>query len=100
VIDVNQTNPNTKPIHETRDGQAFTQFVSNEFFTVEKWDIQGELIFKKPYEYCLISVIEGSGEVIVDGQSNTIDKGTHFVITSEDLDITFKGDMSIIVSHS
>ncbi|MCD8915377.1 mannose-6-phosphate isomerase, class I [Staphylococcus simulans] len=99
VIDVTQTSPNITPKHETRNGQAYTQFVSNTFFTVEKWDIEGELTFEKPYEYCLVSVIEGSGEVIIDGETNNIEKGTHFIITSEDLDITFKGDMSLIVSH-
>ncbi len=39
VIDILNQDPNTEPIEKHRNGQKFTQFVSNEFFTVEKWDI-------------------------------------------------------------
>ena len=99
VIDVNIQNPNTKPIHEIREGQSFTQFVSNEFFTVEKWDINGELSFEKPSEYYLVSVIEGTGSVNVDGEKTVVEKGSHFIITADDQHIEFQGDMSIIVSY-
>ncbi|MDM7862486.1 mannose-6-phosphate isomerase, class I [Staphylococcus borealis] len=100
VIDVSNQNPNTNPIVECRSGQKFTQFVSNEFFTVEKWDIQGVLEYEKPHDYCLLTIIEGNGKINIDGEDFEIEKGKHFILTTEDNEINFKGELSIIVSYS
>lgn len=100
VIDISNQDPNTEPIERHRNGQKFTQFVSNEFFTVEKWDIQGVLDYEKPHDYCLITVIEGNGKINIDGENFEIEKGKHFILTTEDNEIKFEGELSIIVSYS
>lgn len=100
VIDISNQDPNTEPIEKHRNGQKFTQFVSNEFFTVEKWDIQGVLDYEKPHDYCLITVIEGNGKINIDGENFEIEKGKHFILTTEDNEIKFEGELSIIVSYS
>lgn len=100
VIDISNQDPNTAPIEKHRNGQKFTQFVSNEFFTVEKWDIQGVLDYEKPHDYCLITVIEGNGKINIDGENFEIEKGKHFILTTEDNEIKFEGELSIIVSYS
>ncbi|QTK10399.1 class I mannose-6-phosphate isomerase [Staphylococcus haemolyticus] len=100
VIDISNQDPNTEPIEKHRNGQKFTQFVSNEFFTVEKWDIQAVLDYEKPHDYCLITVIEGNGKINIDGENFEIEKGKHFILTTEDNEIKFEGELSIIVSYS
>ena len=32
-----------------------------------KWDISGTLNYMKPREFCLVSVLDGQGKLIVDG---------------------------------
>ena len=42
--------------------------MSNDFFTIVKWEISGTLNYMKPREFCLISVLEGNGKIIIDGE--------------------------------
>ena len=67
---------------------------------MEKWDIQGVLDYEKPHDYCLITVIEGNGKINIDGENFEIEKGKHFILTTEDNEIKFEGELSIIVSYS
>ncbi|BGE81251.1 mannose-6-phosphate isomerase, class I [Staphylococcus petrasii] len=99
VINISNESPNTEPIVENRQGHKFTQFVSNEFFTVDKWDIEGSLKYEKTHDYCLVSIIEGRGTLVIDEESFEIEKGKHFILTTEDKDIKFEGDLNIIVSY-
>lgn len=99
VIDLSQASPNVTPIELQRAGENYTQLVSNDFFTVEKWEIGHTTIFEKPQYYCLVSIIDGSGEVSVDGDKYTLDKGQHFILTSEDEAIQYNGAFTMIVSY-
>lgn len=99
VINISNKNPNTNPIEEERRDYKFTQFVSNEFFTVEKWEINNSLEYEKPHDYCLVSVIEGQGVLEIDDESFEIKKGNHFILTTEDKYIKFYSNMNVIVSY-
>lgn len=61
--------------------------------------IAGNLNYRKPHDYCLVSIVEGSGQITVDGSDYSLNKGTHFILTTEDTEIKFNGDMTMIVSH-
>lgn len=100
VIEVANQNPNVEPLRETIKGQSLTRFVSNEFFTVEKWNIDGHLEFPKDNDYCLVSVINGNGRVNIDDKTYNIEKGRHFILTTDDQNIVFNGDVELIVSYS
>lgn len=99
VIDLSQTSPNATPKALTRDDEQYTQLVASPFFTVEKWNVSQQVNFKKPQDYCLVSIIEGSGEIIVDDEAYEIEKGQHFVLTSEDNAVQFNGELTMIVSY-
>ncbi|SCS42341.1 mannose-6-phosphate isomerase, class I [Staphylococcus caeli] len=99
VIDLTSGSPNTTPVHKEIQGQQFTQFVSNSFFTVERWVIDGQLTYEKPQAYCLVSVVEGSGSVTTGKGTYEIKKGSHFILTTEDQDVTFEGNMTLITSY-
>lgn len=76
-----------------------SQIVSNDFFTMVKWEISGTLNYMKPREFCLISVLEGHGQVITDGEIFKLEKGSNFILTSEDLDSVFEGEFTLIISY-
>ncbi|GAA6818189.1 mannose-6-phosphate isomerase, class I [Helicobacter pylori] len=99
VIDLSQNSPNATPKALTRDDEQYTQLVASPFFTVEKWNVSQQVNFKKPQDYCLVSIIEGSGEIIVDDEAYEIEKGQHFVLTSEDNAVQFNGELTMIVSY-
>ncbi len=64
-----------------------------------KWEISGTLNYMKPREFVLVSVIDGQGEVITDGDIFAIEKGSNFILTSHDLDTVFEGDFELIISY-
>lgn len=73
--------------------------VSNDFFTLVKWEISGTLNYMKPREFCLVTVLEGEGQMIVDGEIFKLTTGTNFILTSEDLDSVFEGDFTLMISY-
>ena len=73
--------------------------VSNDFFTMVKWEISGTLNYMKPREFVLVSVIDGEGQVIVDGTVFDVTQGQNFILTSDDLDTIFEGDFELIISY-
>ncbi len=72
---------------------VITRYVSNEFFTVERWSISGELNLKSNH-FKLVSVIDGKG--MLNGY--TLSKGDHLIITGEVYDLNLDGKMELIVS--
>jgi len=70
-----------------------TRYVSNTFFTVERWSVKHELSLKSNH-FKLISVIDGSGTL----NDEPLTKGDHLITTGEVYDIHLKGHMELIVS--
>ena len=99
VMDYSNELPNIAPQNEVIENHNCTHIVSSDFFTMVKWEITGTLNYMKPREFCLISVLEGKGKIIVDGDIFELEKGTNFVLTSEDLDSVFEGDFKLIISY-
>ncbi|PHK49930.1 mannose-6-phosphate isomerase, class I [Staphylococcus edaphicus] len=99
VINLSSQSSNSTPKHETIQEQSYTQFVSNEFFTVERWIIEGKLNYDMQQSYCLVSVVEGSGKIETDHNTYELNKGTHFILTTEDQDVVFDGEMTLIISY-
>lgn len=77
-----------------------TTYVSNPFFTVYKWTIDGHVEMKQNAPYYLVSVLDGQGQLTVDGQQTPLSKGDHFILPSDVTKWTFDGQLSLIVSHS
>jgi len=99
VINLSTNSPNTTPKHEVIQGQNYTQFVSNSFFTVERWVMNGKLTYEKPNTYCLVSIVDGNGEISINNDVYTLEKGTHFILTATDQAIIFNGEMTMIISY-
>lgn len=99
VIDVDRQIPKTRLPKEQYEQYTYQQLVSTTFFTVEKWDIHQQLAFDKQQPYYLVSVIEGEGVLYIGQQHFDLEKGAHFILTTEDQDIYFTGNFSMIVSY-
>jgi len=101
-IDVT-TIPHEDPLLEKKreviDGSVITTLISNEFFTVQEWDINGNLPFQAKSLYTLVSVLEGQGQLSVYDASYPINKGMHFILPHGIKDWSIEGELKIIASN-
>ena len=90
---------NTTPSVTKEENLDKTTFVSNNFFTVEKWEITGPVTFNKTAPYTLCSVLDGQGTLTVAGESYPVQLGDHFILTSDITNWIFDGKLTVIASH-
>ncbi|GFH41621.1 mannose-6-phosphate isomerase [Lactococcus hodotermopsidis] len=90
---------NTVPVVTNEENLVRTSYVSNDFFTVEKWEISGLVKFIKTAPYMLCSVLEGQGILRVCGESYALKKGDHFILPSDIAAWEFEGNLTLIASH-
>lgn len=76
-----------------------TRLVKADYFTVYHWKLDGTARTPLKADYLLVSVIEGNGDIHVDGTSFTIHKGDHFILPATVKEYVLKGEMELIVSH-
>ncbi|MBS4174467.1 mannose-6-phosphate isomerase, class I [Bacillus sp. FJAT-49736] len=80
-------------------GAIITCFVKEKYFTVYKWEIQGEALFIQSQPFQLISAIDGEGTVIVGGVTYPVRKGDHLLLPAGIGEFQFEGKLILIVSH-
>ena len=90
---------NSHPDEQLIDDLATTLLVANEFFSVYKWEIDGQASFEQVAPYYLVSVVEGQGSLVVAGQSYPLKKGQHFILPTPVKEWTLSGQLELIVSH-
>jgi len=78
---------------------VITTFVSNSFFTVEKWNVDGKASFPEAKQYTICSVIDGNGELSINGQSYPLVKGNHFILPISSGGFQLNGKLELIISH-
>ncbi|WP_150274459.1 mannose-6-phosphate isomerase, class I [Paenibacillus tepidiphilus] len=78
---------------------SVTAFVSNSFFTVEKWDLSGSAEQPEQAQYTLVSVIEGSGQLRTASGEYTLNKGDHLILPAGFGPYTLAGELQLIVSR-
>lgn len=82
-----------------QENAVITSFVSNSFFTVEKWNIDGAASFPQTEKYTICSVIDGSGELSVGGNRYPLAKGDHFILPVSFDAFQLNGKLELIISH-
>lgn len=101
AVDVT-TFPHTDPVVTTQstqqNGLSIITYVQSEFFTVQKWQLNGEATVEQNQDYQLASIIEGSGQLTVDGISYPIVKGDHFLLPNGLGSVHLQGSAELIVS--
>ena len=79
-----------------------TELMACDNFVVKKIVVCGEKVVVQPYPFLCVSVIEGTGSVQVESNTahfHTLHKGSHFIAPARSGDLTFSGNMTLIVSH-
>lgn len=103
AIDVTTVPQAYEPIsYETtqRGGLTVTSYVSNSFFTVEKWNVSGEETeVAANQKYTIFSVLAGNGKLTAGGQSYDLAKGEHFILPAGFGPYRLSGELEMIMSH-
>lgn len=76
-----------------------TTLVSNDFFTVLEWKLNGSLDFEQNKFYTLVSVIDGKGTLTVEEKEYSLTKGDHFILPNQIKEWSIDGELHIIASH-
>lgn len=76
-----------------------THFLTNEFFSVYKWQVLGQLVLDLPKQYYLVTVIKGQGQLEIAGQTYDVKLADSFIIPTEVKTIKFFGDLELIASN-
>lgn len=100
-IDVTTVPAKTPELHvkEIREGNSsVVTYLETEFFNVYEWDVKGIMSFKKHAPYTLMTVIDGAGELVVDGKNYSLEKGTSCIIPDGVKEWTIQGELAIIAS--
>ncbi|WP_055107512.1 mannose-6-phosphate isomerase, class I [Paenibacillus ihumii] len=82
----------------TRGGLTVTAFVSNDFFTVQKWDVDGTVQLEASKKYTICSVIDGQGQLTISNNPYPLNKGDHFILPVSFGPYELSGSMNLIVS--
>lgn len=90
---------NSVPATLLVDHLVTTCLVSNPFFTVYKWLIDGLVDMKQTAPYLLVSVLEGQGTLSVGQEAYPVQKGMHFILPNDVKLWTVDGQLEMIVSH-
>ena len=99
VITVPHQDPENVTTIETKENVTITTFIESDFFSVYKWDINGNAIFSNDNKYLLISVINGEGSLVYNGEQYSLSKGTHLIIPVGIRRFNVNGSCELIVTH-
>jgi mannose-6-phosphate isomerase len=83
----------------TIGGLVEKKLVSEQYFTVYHWNLNGEATREQTADFLQVSVLSGQATVTIDGQSYDVQKGTHFILPNGISQYHLKGQAEFIVSH-
>ncbi|WP_290032790.1 mannose-6-phosphate isomerase, class I [Ligilactobacillus cholophilus] len=99
-ISVPQKDWQIKPENYHIGDVLVTRFISNKFFSVYKWVVDGGSgVFKQQAPYMLVSVLDGSGSIKIADQEYLIKKGMHFILPFSVKSWKIQGNLQIIASE-
>ncbi|NLM67849.1 MAG: mannose-6-phosphate isomerase, class I [Enterococcus sp.] len=87
-------------IQEVRKGNsAVVTYVKTDFFNVYEWQVKGRLSFSKQAPYTLATVIDGFGQLVVNGETYELKMGTSFILPAQIENWEVQGELTIIASE-
>jgi mannose-6-phosphate isomerase len=82
------------------EGNQITTYVSNEFFTVSKWDLDGAAVMQHNTPFKLVSILEGEGKLTAGNKETvSLKKGDHFILPNDFGTYVIEGKFQAIASH-
>lgn len=86
-------------IRTQKKGQStISHFLTNDYFSVYKWDVKDRLTMETPSDYTLMTVISGSGSIQVGGQDYLLNKGSALVLPKAINAVNLMGNLSLMVA--
>ena len=78
-----------------------THLVTTPNYAVDRIRVADEapVTYAQEWPFLNVSVVRGSGAVVVDGERFELPLGTHFIAPAGCADLAFEGNMELIVSH-
>ena len=98
VTTVPAISPELEVTEKKKGTSSVITYLKTDFFNVYEWDVIGELSLKKEGDYTLVTVVEGYGNLIVDGQSYEMKPGTSCILPAQITEWKVEGEMKIIAS--
>ena len=89
----------TSPKEEKLDGATITYLADEEYFSVYKVDVKGQVSLEKTATGNLFTVLDGKGRVIIDETSYDVKRGDSFILTTACSSYILEGDMFLIGSY-
>ncbi|SDX38631.1 mannose-6-phosphate isomerase, type 1 [Marininema mesophilum] len=87
-----------RQIRHLGDGE-WTTYVTSEYFTVHRWQVDGVLSIDQEQPFLLASVLDGAGEIETFEGSFPFQKGDHLILPHELDTFRINGKTEWIVSH-
>lgn len=85
---------------DQQDGATITTYIKAPYFSVYQWRVTESLTLNRTTApYTLVSVLDGSGLITVDGTDYPIKRGQHFFLPFDVKTWTLQGDLQIIASE-
>lgn len=99
VITVPHQENSLSPQTIEQKGAKCTTFVESEWFTVEKWEIDGSFHASQAHNFQLVSVIEGEGELKTSLHTYPLTKGEHCILPYQMGEFELNGNLTLILSR-
>ncbi|GKU84870.1 mannose-6-phosphate isomerase, class I [Niallia sp. NCCP-28] len=79
---------------------AEKKLVEEQYFTVYHWQLNGKASLKLTQDFLQVSVIQGKAAITIEGNSFSLEKGSHFLLPSGVQEYVLEGQAEFIVSHA
>lgn len=99
VIDISSVNRKSTPQVTEIEDMIRTRFIESPYFTVERYEVKGQVNLENDHPFMLMSVIEGTGVLDIDGERHILTKGDYFMLSSQVNKFALEGTISIIASY-
>lgn len=74
-------------------------YLTNEYFSVYKWDLKESLTPVLSDQYYLATVITGQGEMEIDGKVYPLELADSFILPYGEKSLTLRGDLELMVAR-
>ncbi|WP_413783008.1 hypothetical protein [Planococcus halocryophilus] len=87
-------------LKESMNNLESTRLIEGEYFTVYHWKLGGRAEVPLTTGFLLVSVINGTGQIVTKESVSTVKKGDNFIVPATIGDYFIDGDLEMIVSHT
>lgn len=84
--------------YEKVEDLKITSFIECPYFLVKKWKLNGSVSLTQQNPFLLVSVIDGNGAIMCQGEEYSFEKGDHFILPNELREYKLVGNAEFIIA--